>query len=87
MAIQGVTLSLILNARSGSRDVESMYDQKLLENPMQLRNSVTDHLLLNFTNMADFADQQVPMIVRGEGPLPTTFLKPPQIPVGNEPSS
>ena len=47
--------------------MESMYDQKLLENPMQLRNSVTDHLLLNFTNMADFADQQVPMIVRGEG--------------------
>ena len=27
------------------------------------------------------------MIVCGEGPLITTFLKPTQIPVGNEPSS
>ncbi len=35
--------------------------------PDRLQRSLRDHLLLNFTNMADFAERDVPVFVRGEG--------------------
>ena len=33
----------------------------------RLQAQIRDHLLLNFTDLADFADRDVPVFVRGDG--------------------
>ena len=35
--------------------------------PATVHRQVRDHLLLNFTDLGDFADADVPVIVRGDG--------------------